>query len=379
MLLTKNIFLLLGLYIILAYQANANSQVWHGNILTTEEVPKTAFILSDIYYGADSDFKAIIVNQEIKTVVLISNGGYVNTGMHISDLIFKSKIATYKPGKINGKTAKCISACTFIFFAGKPRLAEGTVAVHRFATDFEAFLKAEFEENDLEEIVDLISRNQQNDQALTSHLISKFRDYNVPSEIIELTFETDAETVTFLDQNLTRKLNSRNLIDDKKLDQINAYLKNYICLTDSGYIQGVRQTPLGDCLPLKKQENLNRDGEINEVIKTVTLEINFCSNSIDEMFMKKYFPAISLNFTAKRGLTITQKENIEKSAKIHEPVKLSQVSKSSYTGAQRLTIKNNSLRANFELLKDSGDKSFWLSIDTDDQQNLCNYSLLTEK
>ena len=379
MLLTKNIFLLLGLYLILAYQANANSQVWYGNILTTESVPKTAFIFSDIYQSADSDFEEVIDTQEIETVVLISRGGYVDVGLHIADTIFKSKIATYIPGKINGKPANCASACTFIFFAGNPRLAKGTVAVHRFKSDFEAFLAAEFEEKDLEQIVDFISRMEQDDQALTSHIISRFRDYGVPSEIIDLTFETDAKTITFLDQDLTRKLNSKNLINDKKLDLINAYLKDNVCLTDSGYVRGVRQTPLGDCLPLKKQENLNHDDEINEVIKTVTLEINFCSNSIDEMFMKKYFPAISLNFTAKRGLTITQKENIEKSAKIHEPVILSQVSKSSYTGTQRLTIKNNSLRANFELLKDSGDKSFWLSIDTDDQQNLCNYSLLTEK
>ena len=379
MLLTKNIFLLLGLYLILAYQANANSQVWYGNILTTESVPKTAFIFSDIYQSADSDFEEVIDTQEIETVVLISRGGYVDVGLHIADTIFKSKIATYIPGKINGKPANCASACTFIFFAGNPRLAKGTVAVHRFKSDFEAFLAAEFEEKDLEQIVDFISRMEQDDQALTSHIISRFRDYGVPSEIIDLTFETDAKTITFLDQDLTRKLNSKNLINDKKLDLINAYLKDNVCLTDSGYVRGVRQTPLGDCLPLKKQENLNHDGEINEVIKTVTLEINFCSNSIDEMFMKKYFPAISLNFTAKRGLTITQKENIEKSAKIHEPVILSQVSKSSYTGTQRMTIKNNSLRANFELLKDSGDKSFWLSIDTDDQQNLCNYSLLTEK
>jgi len=86
-----------------------------------------------------------------------------------------------------------------------------------------------------------------------------------------------------------------------------------------------------------------------------------------------------LNFTRKRNLTITQKQNIERSAKIYEPVILSQVSKSSYKGAQRLTIKNNSLRANFELFKESGDKSFWLSINTDDQQKLCNYSLLTGK
>jgi len=379
MLLTKNIFLLLGLYLILAYQANANSQVWYGNILTTESVPKTAFIFSDIYQSADSDFEEVIDTQEIETVVLISGGGYVDVGLHIADTIFKSKIATYIPGKINGKPANCASACTFIFFAGNPRLAKGTVAVHRFKSDFEAFLAAEFEEKDLEQIVDFISRMEQDDQALTSHIISRFRDYGVPSEIIDLTFETDAKTITFLDQDLTRKLNSKNLINDKKLDLINAYLKDNVCLTDSGYVRGVRQTPLGDCLPLKKQENLNHDDEINEVIKTVTLEINFCSNSIDEMFMKKYFPAISLNFTAKRGLTITQKENIEKSAKIHEPVILSQVSKSSYTGTQRMTIKNNSLRANFELLKDSGDKSFWLSIDTDDQQNLCNYSLLTEK
>ena len=371
--------MLLALYLILAYQANANSQVWHGNILTTEEVPKTAFILSDIYWSADSDFEEVIDTQKIETVVLISRGGYLDIGLHIADTIFKSKIATYIPGKINGKTANCASACTFIFFAGDPRLAKGTVAVHRFATDFEAVLTAEFEEKDLEQIVDFISRREQDDQALTSHIISRFRDYDVPSEIIDLTFETDAKTITFLDQDLTRKLNSKNLINDKKLDLINAYLKDNVCLTDSGYVRGVRQTPLSACLPLKKQENLNRDGQGNEVIKTVTLEINFCSNSIDEMFMKKYFPAISLNFTGKRNLTINQKKNIKKSAKIHEPVILSQVSKSSYKGAQRLTIKNNSLRANFELLKESGDKSFWLSIDTDDQQKLCNYSLLTEK
>ena len=377
--LTKNIFLLLGLYIIFAYQANANSQVWHGNILTTEEVPKTAFIFSDIYKTADSDFEEVIDTQEIETVVLISRGGYVDIGLHIADSISKSQIATYIPGRINGKIANCASACTFIFFAGNPRLAKGTVAVHRFATDFEAFLIAEFEEKNLEQIVDYISRMEQDDQALTSHIISRLRDYDVPSEIIDLTFETDAKTITFLDQDLTRKLNSKNLINDKKLDLINAYLKDNVCLTDSGYVQGVRQTPLGDCLPLKKQETLNRDSDKNKVIKTITLKINFCSNSIDEMLMRKYFAEISLNFTGKRNLAITQKKNIKDSAKIYEPVILSQVSKSKYKGSQRLTIKNNSLTADFELLKESGDKSFWLSIDTGDQQKLCNYSLLTEE
>ena len=130
---------------------------------------------------------------------------------------------------------------------------------------------------------------EQDDQALTSHIISKFRDYDVPSEIIDLTFENRRKDYYIFRSRSYRKLNSKNLINDKKLDLINAYLKDNVCLTDSGYVRGVRQTPLGDCLPLKQQEKLNRDSDKNKVIKTITLKINFCSNSIDEMFMKKYF------------------------------------------------------------------------------------------
>ena len=142
--LTKNIFLLLGLYIIFAYQANANSQVWHGNILTTEEVPKTAFIFSDIYRTADNDFEEVINSQEIETVVLISRGGYVDKGCTSPTIFNQRSQPTFRVKSMENR--KLCFRCTFIFFAGNPRLAKGTVAVHRFATDFEAFLIAEFEE-----------------------------------------------------------------------------------------------------------------------------------------------------------------------------------------------------------------------------------------
>lgn len=73
--------------------------------------------------------KALREHPTITTLILKDNpGGLVHIGLVIAEEIYERGLDTYIP-----KDSFCASACSFVFFAGKNRIAEGRLGVHQIS------------------------------------------------------------------------------------------------------------------------------------------------------------------------------------------------------------------------------------------------------
>ncbi len=110
-----------------AEQVNLNASSASGNVIVFEDLPNTAWILGAIEPGDYFDFRRIVRRNNIETVVLDSPGGVVDEGLQIAAMIHDQGLSTFIP-----ENALCASACAFLYFAGKERVAEGALGVHQF-------------------------------------------------------------------------------------------------------------------------------------------------------------------------------------------------------------------------------------------------------
>ena len=107
--------------------ANADSQ--YGKFRYFSKLPNTAFFIGEIKNGDSFDFRKLMRNHEIDTLVISSTGGSVWEALSIAGIIHDNGTNLYIP-----ESAECYSACSFIFFAGKSRLAKGKLGVHQFSS-----------------------------------------------------------------------------------------------------------------------------------------------------------------------------------------------------------------------------------------------------
>lgn len=70
--------------------------------------------------------RALKAKPSATVVVLNSEGGAVDAGLIIAHEVFQRGLSTYVP-----EEAACLSACSFIYFAGKSRIASGSLGVHQ--------------------------------------------------------------------------------------------------------------------------------------------------------------------------------------------------------------------------------------------------------
>ena len=102
-----------------------------GSFYYFENIPKALFFFDPIETGDSFAFRDAIRKYDIEVVVLSSPGGSVYEGLQLSGIISDNGISTIIPAGAN-----CSSACSFMFFAGKQRLAlrEGLLGVHQFTS-----------------------------------------------------------------------------------------------------------------------------------------------------------------------------------------------------------------------------------------------------
>lgn len=73
--------------------------------------------------------KALREHPTIATIILQNNGGgLVHIGLVVAEEVYERGLNTYIP-----KDSYCASACSFVFFAGRQRLAEGRLGVHQIS------------------------------------------------------------------------------------------------------------------------------------------------------------------------------------------------------------------------------------------------------
>jgi len=150
-------------------------EAYEGGFYYFGDTPNTLYLMGDI--GKDTSSRALIAlrrafrNHDITKIVLMSGGGRVDVGLDYAGLIHDNNIAVYVP-----KEAYCYSACSYMFFGGVERYAEGEVGVHQF------YAKTDRQ--------DRVSRAQQATQFGVSDIIAILNSFNVPPKIYEHMFGT---------------------------------------------------------------------------------------------------------------------------------------------------------------------------------------------
>lgn len=89
--------------------------------------------------------KALREHPTIATLILQNNGGgLVHIGLVVAEEVYERGLNTFIP-----KDSYCASACAFVFFAGRQRLAEGRLGVHQISAPEMTGEQAQFGVSDI--------------------------------------------------------------------------------------------------------------------------------------------------------------------------------------------------------------------------------------
>lgn len=98
-----------------------------GAFVISDTSQSAIMLDGDIGVGTPLEFRrALALRPDAKVVILSSDGGLVASALIIADDIHEEGLST-----VITDSARCFSACAFIFFAGKERLVEGQLGVHQ--------------------------------------------------------------------------------------------------------------------------------------------------------------------------------------------------------------------------------------------------------
>ena len=149
---------------------------YFGGFIHTDRLPNTLFFFSEIKKNDSFEFRKALRVHDIELVVLSSPGGSVFEGLQTAGIIHDKKLKTYIPNKSLYGSGTCASACSFMFFAGASRSAEGDLGVHQFYSG-KASDKAE------------IGATQKTAQFTVSEIIGFLNDFETPAWVYERMFQ----------------------------------------------------------------------------------------------------------------------------------------------------------------------------------------------
>lgn len=98
----------------------------YGSFILYTDIPDTLFFIDEIKANDSFELRKALRNHDIQNIVLASPGGSVWEGLQMAGIIFDKKLRTYIP-----RGGTCASACSYLFFAGNERLADGELGVHQ--------------------------------------------------------------------------------------------------------------------------------------------------------------------------------------------------------------------------------------------------------
>ena len=113
-------------------QTNVFGATHYSNIFHTETIPNALFVMGDIRKGDSFNFRKATRERDIEVVVLLSQGGDLYEGLRLGGMIKDKGLSTFIPRLGLLKGGVCASACAYMYFAGKNRLARGALGVHQF-------------------------------------------------------------------------------------------------------------------------------------------------------------------------------------------------------------------------------------------------------
>jgi len=191
----------------------------YGSFLHTGTVPNALFFFNDIEQYDSFELRRAIRNHDIDIVVLASDGGSVWEGLNMAGIIHDKGIATYVP-QLPEKLG-CYSACSFMFFGGKIRQADGILAVHQAGAYGSERDKASAK----------VSETQQNTQFTVSEIIGFLNEFETPPWVFEKMFRS-REFHVFDDEEKTRLAARSDEISSDHLYEINAFIAKFLKYLD---------------------------------------------------------------------------------------------------------------------------------------------------
>ncbi len=109
------------------WAGHAPGQAQDHAVMGFDAQTRTLWVRGEIVLGTAQDFlKALAAHPSVRTIGLISPGGYVHETQAMVDAILKRRLDTYAPGQ-------CMSACVALFAAGEQRWVseESEFGLHR--------------------------------------------------------------------------------------------------------------------------------------------------------------------------------------------------------------------------------------------------------
>ena len=200
----------------------------YGNTYHTPLLSNVIFFIGEIKDGHERGFRKALRNHKADTVVLISDGGLVGTGLELADIINDNNLSTYVP-----LGERCASACSFMFFAGNSKVAHGKLGVHQFYVDDDKKKMA-------------VGKVQKGTQYLIGDIIENLEAFGTPSSVYPkmlstsgMYFFSEEEKSEFnsnpINPRLIRKMNEvlvylsksvDNDFDDSTLNSMPTNMKN---------------------------------------------------------------------------------------------------------------------------------------------------------
>ena len=187
----------------------------YGSFLHTGTVPNALFFFNDIEQYDSFELRRAIRNHDIDIVVLASDGGSVWEGLNMAGIIHDKGIATYVP--VLPEKLGCYSACSFMFFGGKIRQADGILAVHQAGAYGSERDKASAK----------VSETQQNTQFTVSEIIGFLNEFETPPWVFEKMFRS-REFYVFDDEEKTRLAARSDEISSENLYEIKAFVTSFL-------------------------------------------------------------------------------------------------------------------------------------------------------
>jgi len=176
----------------------------YGKTGHTALLPKVIFFIGKIEDRDEQDFRRAVRSHDVDTVVLLSDGGLINNGLELANIIFDNNLTTYIPAR-----ETCASACSFMFFAGNPKVAHGRLGVHQF-----------YVEDDKEKVE--IGKVQKGTQGLVARIITNLTDFGTPPSVFSKMFSTSE--MHFFSETEKRSFSDSNKISPETVTRINEVL-----------------------------------------------------------------------------------------------------------------------------------------------------------
>ena len=197
------ILTLLSVNLAIAKEANPLGVNFYGSFLHTERVPNALFFFSDIKEDDSFELRKALRSHDVDTIVLSSRGGSVWEGLNMAGIIHDKRLKTYVPQQGLGADGNCASACSFMFFGGSARVADGALGVHQF---YSGAAKQNAQ----------IGETQSNAQFTVSEIIGFLNEFETPPFVFERMFQ-QKEMYYFSDNELAEiNRNSEELSEADK-------------------------------------------------------------------------------------------------------------------------------------------------------------------